>query len=239
MPFTLAHPAAVLPLRRYCPRYLSLGALVVGSIVPDAGYILTRLKVDELAHSFAGSFAFSLPVGMAMLALLYAVRRPLVEFLPEPQRRAFLPLCAAPVASPLVLIVSLLLGSWTHLAWDSFTHRSGWLVRHLPFLQITFGHIGNHRVMLCRVLWYLCSCIGVGCVYFAYEEWRQKAETDAPRTTALRNALLLGLLVLPIALVHDLAPRGTGFAVVGLCSVALVLAAAFGLGNRFRARPQP
>jgi hypothetical protein len=46
MPFPLAHPAAVLPLRRYCPKYLSFPVLIVGSLVPDVGYCLGRLNAS-------------------------------------------------------------------------------------------------------------------------------------------------------------------------------------------------
>ena len=44
MPFTLAHPAAVLPLKRFCPRYLSFPALIaeLGTLrfVEDATNVL-------------------------------------------------------------------------------------------------------------------------------------------------------------------------------------------------------
>src|SRR6267142_2803077 len=72
MPFTLAHPAVVLPLRRFSPRVLSFPALVVGSITPDVGYCFGRLNVEEFSHSFVGSLAFCLPVGLLMVAIFYA-----------------------------------------------------------------------------------------------------------------------------------------------------------------------
>jgi hypothetical protein len=37
MPWTFAHAAAVLPLRRCCPRRLHFPALVIGSLTPDFG----------------------------------------------------------------------------------------------------------------------------------------------------------------------------------------------------------
>jgi hypothetical protein len=37
MRWTIAHPAAVLPLRRLCPRFLSCPALIVDSVAPDIG----------------------------------------------------------------------------------------------------------------------------------------------------------------------------------------------------------
>src|SRR6266404_5342332 len=62
MAFPLAHPAAVLPLRRYCPRGFNFAALVVGSLSPDAGYLFGQRNVDEFSHRVVGSFGFCLPV---------------------------------------------------------------------------------------------------------------------------------------------------------------------------------
>ncbi len=47
MPWTFAHPAAVLPLRPL--KRLSFGALVVGSIAPDIGYYLGRFDLAAAA----------------------------------------------------------------------------------------------------------------------------------------------------------------------------------------------
>ena len=69
MPFTLAHPAAVLPLRRFCPRFLNFPALVVGSVGPDAGYAFGWLGADQVSHRFLGSFVFCLPVGLVLVGL--------------------------------------------------------------------------------------------------------------------------------------------------------------------------
>src|SRR5882672_2158342 len=136
MPFTLAHPAAVLPLRRYCPRLLSFRALVVGSIVPDVAYCFRNSHVDEFAHSWIGSVGFALPVGIIALFLLSFCSAPVVRILPPRYRAAFLPLCERPLGSPFVVVISLLIGAWTHLLLDSMTHKYGGIVGHLSSLQI-------------------------------------------------------------------------------------------------------
>src|ERR1041385_4038963 len=105
MPFTLAHPAAVLPLKRFCPRFLSFPGLVIGSLVPDFGYAFGQMKLDELSHRFVGSLAFCLPFGLTMLAGLFGLRSHLVQFLPADHRGIFLPLCARPVGSPVILVI--------------------------------------------------------------------------------------------------------------------------------------
>src|SRR5882672_6336607 len=69
MPFTLAHPAAVLPLRRW-PR-LDFVALVIGSMTPDFGYYLLLPDMRLETHSFAGSLETCLPVGLLLVLLFH------------------------------------------------------------------------------------------------------------------------------------------------------------------------
>ncbi len=64
MPFTLAHPAAAAPLRRFG---LVLSALVVGSMAPDFPYFLPGLPQDKFGHTLAGVFWFCVPAGLAVL----------------------------------------------------------------------------------------------------------------------------------------------------------------------------
>src|SRR5215472_4410846 len=88
MPFPLAHPAAVLPIRRWF-KWLSFPALVIGSLVPDAGYLIPQF--GDLSHDILGSILFGLPVGGLMLAAFYALRRPVVIRTPSRLRRSILP----------------------------------------------------------------------------------------------------------------------------------------------------
>ena len=71
MPFTLAHPAAVLPLRGI--RFLRMAPLVIGALTPDVPYYLPlgpsgrplRLGLDT--HSLVSAFTVDLALGMALL----------------------------------------------------------------------------------------------------------------------------------------------------------------------------
>lgn len=91
MPWTFAHPAAVLALRRYCPRYLNFSALVVGSLSPDLGYYLDLFATAKFAHSFTGSLLVCLPLGILLMAVLFLLRKPFWFVLPQPHRAAFTP----------------------------------------------------------------------------------------------------------------------------------------------------
>jgi hypothetical protein len=161
MPYPLAHPAAILPFRRYCPRYFSFPALVIGSLTPDIGYCFGQLHVDWFSHRFlAGAFGFCLPVGLLLLLVFYAIRSPVASILPARYRPAFLPLCRHPAGSPLAIVVSLLIGAWTHQFLDSITHRDGWVVEQLPMLQSSLPWVG-HELEFCDLLYAVFTFLGV------------------------------------------------------------------------------
>jgi Domain of unknown function (DUF4184) len=164
MPFTFAHPAAVLPLRR---RFKSLQTvpLIVGSVAPDLPYFiparLTRVTLET--HSFSGSFWVDIPIGMLVLLFGFLFRRPLVALL-TPRARA---LCLQSVEhfkdQPLHWVLApfaILVGTWTHLLWDSFTHDNGWMVRRVAALSAPIT-LGAYTGSVCHVLQYLCSIAGL------------------------------------------------------------------------------
>lgn len=239
MPFTLAHPAAVLPLKRFCPRHLSFGGLVVGSIVPDTAYLFENFKLDTFSHTFVGSLGYGLPVGLLMAWLFYGLRRKAVEWLPKTRQSLLMPMCLHPAPPLIFLAISILLGAWTHLLWDSFTHKNGWLVQQVPLLQIQVLQLGRHQLFLCQALGYASSFAGVAWLFLAYEKWLQTVDPETSPASFqkhLRNALFVGMLVLPIEAVHQLIHAPIGLALVAMCSIALMLGVFLGLANPAPAR---
>jgi len=227
MPFPLAHPAAVLPLRRYCPRYLSFPALIIGSLSPDIGYCFGNLNAGNLSHRFlAGSFGFCLPVGLLLVLVFYIARWPVVGILPSRHRRAFLPLCLRPAGSPFLIVPSLLIGTWTHLFLDSITHPDGWLVEHLPVLQSPVLTVGQYRLLVCEVLYAGCTLAGVAWLAFCYLSWlEQAAGTPDPTRRGLKwgCSLLLASSVLFIALASRGEHQLIGIVPAGTIAVLLVI----------------
>jgi hypothetical protein len=179
MPFPLAHPAAVLPFRRWCPRYLSLASLMIGSLVPD---LTNCLDWDYFTHSLVGSVTFCWPFGLILLWAFHRVRAPLVATLPSPHREALLPLCGEPVNSFFVCVLSMLLGIWLHLGWDSFTHEYGWLAHRLGSLIVSLPNQGTVQIGLSRVLWMLSTGVGAALVVAAYLSWLKRAKSPASPT---------------------------------------------------------
>src|SRR5262245_15889803 len=145
MPWTFAHPAAALPFRRLCPKYLSFPGLAVGCITPDIGYYTGEIPPGAYAHTFAGSFFACLPAGLALLALLLAIRKPVCHLLPHPHREAISRLTEPHPIGPLrigILALSVVIGAWTHIVWDAFTHAGRWGAKHIAFIREPLFQIG-------------------------------------------------------------------------------------------------
>jgi hypothetical protein len=172
MPFTLAHPAAVLPLR-----YLKLRTvpLFIGAIAPDVPYYLPLIGIGRPmsrfdTHNIIGSYAIDLPLGLAMLLCVVLLREPLTVLLPARARwlcRNALEPFRTRASAWLLAPLAILIGSWSHLVWDSFTHGEGWGVRHFPALGRTIT-IGWYTGEIYHVLQYLSSALGLAIVALWY-----------------------------------------------------------------------
>ena len=227
MPFPLAHPAAVLPLRRCCPRWLSFPALVIGSLTPDAGYLFGERHWGSFSHRFLGSFGFCLPAGIVLVALFYWLRTPLTRVLPAGYQQALLPLGQRPRGAIWAIVASLLIGAWTHLLWDSFTHANGWFVQRLPVLDSPVVSVAGRTGRVCHLLWYSCSFAGVVWLFLVFERWKRANVSGGAGTSGfavLRDAVLVAILVVPIELVHHLVRQnklGLGL-VAALCALPVL-----------------
>jgi hypothetical protein len=180
MPWTFAHPAAILPLRRHLP----LAALVVGSISPDIGYYLGLYSLATFAHSGWGLLLACLPMGAAALLLLHLLRGPLVELLPQPHRGALQALAQRRGMAPAGLRrfmqqgAGLLVGAATHNAWDAFTHASGPVVQWLDALRAPVLEVGGRTFRLFNLLQHGSTLLGLAALFAVYAAWLRRQ----PRT---------------------------------------------------------
>ena len=172
MPFTLAHPAAVLPLRRI--RVLRTVPLFVGAMAPDVPYFLPwriAKHIPAVTHTLLGTLTVDLPMGLLLLLLFWLLRAPLAAplgFGTEAKCRTALDRFGSRVSNWMLAPLSILIGSWTHLAWDSFTHADGWMVSRISALSAPvsfFSYTGE----LCHVLQYASSVFGLAvlAIWFA------------------------------------------------------------------------
>lgn len=143
MPVTLAHPAAVLPLRGLG---LPMSAMVIGSMAPDLPVFSQSWEVYGFTHSVLGILTIDLLLTLGILgfwdrwgrdALVDTSPGRVRERLPAQQRIGR----AAWLLAPLAAVV----GSITHVLWDAFTHAGRWGVRAVPWLQETHGPLRGEQ----------------------------------------------------------------------------------------------
>lgn len=196
MPWTFAHPAAVLPLRRL--KHLSFGALVVGSIAPDIGYYLGCFNFAAAAHTLRGLVTICLPTGLALVALVRILHRPVAILLPGPHRQALLGLPQMPpLASPMMLwqvSISVVIGATTHAAWDSLTHGTGYFVSMWPSLRNTAFILGTRSIPLFEMLQHASTALGMGVIAVAYVRWLRTVDLGSGDPDPLSDRWRYGLL---------------------------------------------
>lgn len=172
MPWTLAHPAAVLPIRLITKK-LPLPALVIGSLVPDAGYYTGSFSFAEQAHTLVGLVSHCLPVGLTLLILIFLLRRPFLFLLPEPHRLVLSALYAkTPKLSYnyiIYVLIALVLGATTHIIWDNFTHASS----DLPSKEIVF-YLQERAIRWYNLLQLGSSLFGTLALVVYYIFWVKK-----------------------------------------------------------------
>ncbi|MBT2458574.1 DUF4184 family protein [Streptomyces sp. ISL-86] len=179
MPFTLSHAAAVLPAVRRTGRArgpLVASALVLGSFAPDTFYFLDAvvegvMRYGTFTHSIPGVLTADAALTAALAAWWLLLREPLIALLPRGQRgrvHAFVrgehwrerrQLSSLAVWFYLSAVV----GSLTHVVWDSFTHLDRWGTNALPGLgePLAFGlplytylQYGSSALAACALLWF-------------------------------------------------------------------------------------
>jgi Domain of unknown function (DUF4184) len=196
MPFTLAHPAAVLPLRGL--RFLRTAPLIIGAVTPDVPYYvpwnLGRFMPET--HDFDGSYTTCLLIGYAMLATIFVLQRPLTALLSPRARWLCLHALAPYQRGPkewLFAAFAIVVGVWAHLLWDSFTHMDGWVVHRVAALSAPVT-IAGHTGPVCAVLQYASSVFGL--LVMAVWYWRLRTPPVVPHDPAAPRSAVGPILML-------------------------------------------
>jgi hypothetical protein len=203
MPFTLSHPAAIIPFAR---QRLVLSALVVGSMSPDFLYFINLAPRGQFGHTMAGVFLFCLPLGTLALWLFHTLMKwPLLSLCPQGlQERLMRPaqgFTFRSVSRQLLIILSILIGAgthllWdgfthgagTHLLWDGFTHEYGWAVSRLSFLSWSVIEIDARSIPVFKLLQHLSTVIGGGVLLYCFLHWMWRAPQEEVRESIRRPA---------------------------------------------------
>jgi hypothetical protein len=185
MPFTLAHPAVVVPIARAAPRWFVLPALVIGSMSPDFEYFVYLRPERTIGHDLVGIPLLCVPSGYVVYWLFeYVAKRPMMLLMPRTIRDRLWPLCQGPARENLgVIVLSLGLGAFSHIAWDAFTHQDGWVVTRTPVLGMMLGD----RLPLYKLLQYGSTIVGLSLLGYWSLRWLRRQESIAHHEPEMRN----------------------------------------------------
>jgi hypothetical protein len=264
MPFTLAHPAAVLPFARPLVRWRLLSAAVIGSMAPDFGWFSPWRPARFETHSADALLTFCLPVGLATYWIFQRIiRTPIIELLPPGAyarwRESAAPADYASLKQWVFAALGVLAGAVTHLVWDAFTHEGARGLRLMPALEDRVFDFGGLHMSGPHLLQDANSLAGLIVVFavLAYGLRPARAiQTPVSRRlqTHERRLWIAGFAVLAAALSlafyflrrHTL-PGTTGLVVpVNATAIAMlrglaaaVIAASLCLNARLRSSPRP
>lgn len=195
MPFTLSHPAAVIPLRRFGV----FSALVIGSMMPDTVYFLPFFSEhDRFGHTLPGIFFYCLPAGMALLWIFHNfAKRPLIALFPQSQQAALQGVSPdfrfGPVSRFVLIVWSILLGTLTHVIWDTFTHTEGYAFNHWEWFRGRVILWNGSKWLVADLVQLGCSLLGAALIAWCYLRWArtvQPQETTGVQLPALGRAAL-------------------------------------------------
>lgn len=132
VPFTGAHPAAILPLTIPALRRVGLlsSGLVIGSMVPDVSLFTPLALPRVITHSLVGAFTVDAAIALVVTVVwVFAIMPVAYDLCPWVIRRRLpTPRFRLQVKQWLWLYPSVVLGALSHVVWDSFTHVDGQMV---------------------------------------------------------------------------------------------------------------
>jgi uncharacterized protein DUF4184 len=206
MPFTISHVAAAWPFEK---SRLVLSAVILGAMAPDLEYFLPVDILGRWTHSLAGTFEFSLPATLILLAVFHGLlKRPAAALLPGrvQQRIVIRPFRFWPIGRLLLIAGSALAGIATHLAWDSFTHPEGWMVARIAWLQVPHVILGNRIWPNYKFAQYGSTLLGLLLLALWFQAWylNSPVESQMELRLSLRARVAVIASILAIAFVIGL-----------------------------------
>ena len=184
MPFTAAHPLAVLPVLRRLG--LDPTCLVLGSMAPDFEYFVRGEQVSTISHTLAGLALWNLPATLILAALLHQlVKWPMLLVAPVAIAARAVAVIARPwrarwnLAAIASCVSSALIGSATHLIWDGFTHAQGFGPRHYRVLKTPIALPVIGPMVLHRALQHGSTVLGVAVLGALIGRWLMRGKPIA------------------------------------------------------------
>jgi len=222
MPFTFSHPAIVLPFAR---TKLCLTGLIAGSLTPDFEYFF-RMKIQsDFSHSYLGGIYFGLPIGLLICFVFHQmIKNKLIQNLPRRFQLKFGPILKFNwfehfKRNWLIVILSVLLGTYSHIFWDSFTHQNAYFVNVLNLNE----PFGNTNYPMFKILQHSSTVLGGLYILYYISRMEDIYETTTkPDLTYWSIFILLTCSILAIRIYTGLNISQYGNVIVSGISASMI-----------------
>lgn len=202
MPFTFAHPVIILPLVKGKIKLFSSSALIAGSMVPDFEYFIRFCVKSLYSHTLFGLFLFDLPLCLVLLFVYHIfVRDCLIDHFPI-WRNRFTKYKQFNWNNYfkqhwIIVIISILIGAFSHLLWDGFTHATGYFVQMVSLLS-TEMHFLNFKILVYKLLQHVSSFIGIIIIILFINQLPQEKSSYPKKFSYWITVLSISILILLI-----------------------------------------
>lgn len=153
---------------------MSMSAMVVGSMIPDFQYFIQMKLSGRFSHTFEGVFLFDLPIAFLVLVVFHAlVKDQLIDNLPlyfskRLQRLKMFSFFRYGKEYPAGLVLCILIGTVSHIFWDSFTHVNGMFVELFPKLTDVINSDMLPVLPIYRYLQHISTILGAVLILYTF-----------------------------------------------------------------------
>jgi hypothetical protein len=151
----------------------------VGTTAPDIEYYIRLAPGGGFGHTLTGAFCLSLPLGLAFLWLFHRyVKAPAAALTPDAIERRLAPRLQpfrfGPPKRFALIVVSMLVGIFTHILWDQFTHPLSYAYHHWSLLRkwIKLPIVG--RVQCCEIFQHASTILGLAVLAVWFVLWYRR-----------------------------------------------------------------
>nr|WP_174507398.1 DUF4184 family protein [Acinetobacter sp. Marseille-Q1620] len=211
MPFTLSHTVLAPPIAKLSGQRLPIAALAIGCMTPDLYRILSRTEIT-LNHQFKGIIYPDLFVGTIFCLLWYCLYRPVIYKVAGLQDTLKLYNFKKILTFSIMIILSIIIGTVTHIIWDGLTHSDFRTIAFHSFLQRPVT-LFQYTFPMHRILQITSSVIALPFIFWMIYHYYLKHKT--PQTTSIKTTRF-GLVLLSLGIFFSYAfyvfiAKHTGF----------------------------
>ncbi|MFT4601242.1 MAG: hypothetical protein ACI857_001420 [Arenicella sp.] len=149
MPFTFSHPFIILPLLKLSKNRISATALFAGSMAPDFEYFINFQMKQIHGHTTSGMFYYDFPLAILLCFAFHSlVRDALIHYSPRFIKNRWCHYIGYDWKERWknnwkMIMVSAMIGVFSHIFLDSFTHPHRLMTDNIEFLRHSISFFGT------------------------------------------------------------------------------------------------